>query len=466
MYIESLTLDDFRCFRAGRLAFLHPGRKAMPDLDALPKLRNVNVLLGLNGSGKSSALRAVALAILAPIIASSGYMPFSLIRRAPRVQRAVIAAALQLHVQDGVGLDLTQPHHAISEIKRRGSVEIIQGIDADSAVWEGVFDDHSPAFFLVGYGATRRVEVGASMADLQAARKARQLRYHRVASLFEDHFALTPLTAWLPSLQASNRNHHRQVLALINKLLPAEVRFRGKAHDGDYLFRHRGIDVPFAALSDGYKAYIGWVGDLLNQIVLGSSTGKKLIDCKGIVLVDEIDLHIHPNWQRDIVPQIARALPNIQFVFTTHSPIIVGSLEHGNIYTIAERGRTDTAIERLTGEVFGLNADQVLRSSAFDLRFTRAPEFVDELRVMSERASRGEPAAAIELMRAVALGKSHVPFDEPPPAWLLAAKRNQAKKVRARRASAAARAKRSPRKAAVQRAKPAQAKRGATRARS
>ena len=426
MYIESLTLDNFRCFRAGRLDLWHPGRTGLPDLDTPPRLANVNVLLGLNGSGKSSALRAIALAILAPVIASSGYAPFSLIRRAPRVTTARVSAALTLHAQDGAQVDTDEGLLAVTEITRRGSIEIIRGIGTESGVWEGVFHDESPAFFLVGYGATRRVEVGATIADLQSARKARQLRYQRVASLFEDHFALTPLTVWLPMLRTTNPGRYRQVLTLINRLLPKAISFQGKIAEGDYLFRHRGIDVPFAAVSDGYKAYIGWIGDLLNQLVLGCPSGKKLTASQGVVLVDEIDLHIHPNWQLEIVPQIARALPNIQFVFTTHSPIIVGSLEHANIYTMSEHGRTDTAIERLSGEVFGLNADQVLRSSAFGLEFSRAPGFVKELQVLSARATRGEPEAAIELMRAVALGQAPVgPEVEPTPAWLLAPARGR-----------------------------------------
>jgi hypothetical protein len=79
---------------------------------------------------------------------------------------------------------------------------------------------------------------------------------------------------------------------------------------GEYLFQIRKIKVPFSALSDGYKAFIGWVGDLLYHVSVGCPAGKKLVDNCGVVLVDEIDLHIHPEWQPTIIPTLARSLPN------------------------------------------------------------------------------------------------------------------------------------------------------------
>src|SRR5579862_2155652 len=107
MYVRSLEICDLRSFKNAKIDLLYPGRDKLDGFEDVsrwpPRLNNVNVMLGVNGSGKSTVLDAVALALLSPIIASSGYRPLSLIRRSNRgkVPRAVISAELVLHAQDG-----------------------------------------------------------------------------------------------------------------------------------------------------------------------------------------------------------------------------------------------------------------------------------------------------------------------------------------------------------------------------
>ena len=76
----------------------------------------------------------------------------------------------------------------------------------------------------------------------------------------------------------------------------------------------------------GYRAYIGWIADLLYHICMGAPSGRKLIDNRGIVLVDEIDLHLHPRWQVSLIPKLKQVFPKLQFVATTHSPMVLPGL--------------------------------------------------------------------------------------------------------------------------------------------
>lgn len=426
MYIRQLAVENLRCFSGASIDFLHPARRqeqAFAHLgDWPPAFRNVNVILGTNGAGKSTLLDGIALAILSSVIASSGYKPYSLIRRnedAP-IENATLRAELLLHGQDRL---VTQRvanarHSAKTIIRRRGDHEVIVGIDDYNSIWEGMFDDSSPAFLLVGYGATRRVEATSTF-EISARRKSRHLRYERVASLFEDHYSLTPLSAWLPDLEDDNPGRHKQVVNLINRLLPRGTRFTGQFDGAEYIFRHRSVKVPFGALSDGFRSYIGWIGDLLYHVCMGCPPGKKLVDNRGVVLVDEIDLHIHPEWQLSIVPRLARALPKLQFILTTHSPIVVGTLEQGNIHHLRTSADGSALVECATEELFGLTADQVLHSSVFGLTSSRAPKFVKELHLLASKASSGEKGAARELMRRVARGKAaRTHEDEEPPEWV------------------------------------------------
>jgi predicted ATP-binding protein involved in virulence len=120
-------------------------------------------------------------------------------------------------------------------------------------------------------------------------------------------------------------------------------------------------------------------------------------------LVDEIDLHVHPEWQRTIVPRIARTLSKLQFIFTTHSPLVVGTLEKENIWIVRNvRGRP--VLSRPEEEVYGLSADQILRSDLFGLASTRNPEFAQQLASLAKDAERGELGAASLYMRKAARG--------------------------------------------------------------
>jgi predicted ATP-binding protein involved in virulence len=158
------------------------------------------------------------------------------------------------------------------------------------------------------------------------------------------------------------------------------------------------------SLSNGHRAYLGWVSDLLYNISLGAPKGTRLRDARGVVLVDEIDLHLHPDWQREVVPTVARTLPNLQFVFTTHSPIVAGTVGAKNIFVLEMNEASASTIRQFTEPIHGLNADQILVSSYFGLSTTRAQAAEDQLRELSEKAMAGDSAAALAFLKKLASG--------------------------------------------------------------
>lgn len=94
-----------------------------------------------------------------------------------------------------------------------------------------------------------------------------------------------------------------------------------------------GYRLPYSLLSDGYRNVIGMVADIaFRMAVLNPFLEEKaIIKTPGIVLIDEIDLHLHPEWQRKIIGDLKRVFPRIQFVVSTHSPFIIQSLEEGEL---------------------------------------------------------------------------------------------------------------------------------------
>ncbi len=413
MYITSIKIENLRCFEEAELSFQYPGREQKTPL----RFPNINLLLGNNGAGKTTVLKAIAMTVLSPVVQQSGFVPYRLVRRSDSestfksdkrkaipASKAAIRAANILHLQDTGNFPIRKNQPFLSvEIRRNGDIEsMISGSEGAAPVlphgyWSQMYEDTSSAFLLVGYGASRLVE-DSEKVDLNARRKNRLLRYERVAGLFEGFVSLIPLALWLPNLRKENPGRHKQVVNLINRLLPESASFEGEFEQGEYLFEINGTKAPFGALSDGYRAYIGWIADLLYHVCMGAPKGAKLVDNRGIVLVDEIDLHLHPEWQRSVISTISETLPNLQFVFTTHSPIVAGSLDKKNIFVMEPTANGASVVRQYDEQIYGRNAEQVLLSSYFNLTTTRAEPFVDELKDLSVKAGEGDLKAALSFM--------------------------------------------------------------------
>src|SRR4028119_2278719 len=377
MYVRSLHIENLRCFVDVKLDFQFPGREQEDALD----LPNVNLLLGINGAGKTTVLKAVALGVLGDILSYSGFVPYELVRRNLGEAEAEIGVDLVVPVEEfaSQGTELTN----VVRIHRDKVQERLMPSPSWVVVGE-LLAVGETAFFLVGYGASRYVLGASQFEPLPSQFKRRSPRYQRIAGLFEDHLGLTPLATWLPR---APQNHVSQVEELLNGLLPEEARFLGEMENDEYLFQHCGVSVPLGALSDGYRAYIGWFSDLLYNLSSTAPEGTSLSDIQGVVLVDEIDLHLHPEWQRDVIPKVARTLPNLQFIFTTHSPIVAGTLSSLNIFVLDMDGQGTSTVHQLEEPIHGRNADQILLSPYFKLKTTRAPDAVTAYRDLSRKRS-------------------------------------------------------------------------------
>lgn len=408
MYIERLALTNIRTFdRSGAIEFVHPDRDFSSPREngtGRPTLPNVNLLLGDNGSGKTTLLQAVALAAFGPAVAHANLGARNLVRFTPTgvggsQVTGEIRADFRLHPQDSATGERSD---SILEIQRRGELEQIN-FRGQKELWDRVFESKNDAYFIVAYGATRRVEPGEGL-DMGARSKSHFLRAQRVQSVFHDSYSLIPLTYWLPELKSSNPGRYKQVVRLINRILRSEnFTFTENLDGGDYRFERGGTQVPFQSLSDGYRAFVGWVADLLYHVCFGCPSGKRLVDNRGIVLVDEVDLHLHPKWQMSVVKTVAESLPKMQFVLTSHSPLVAGSLERTNVIRLRLR-RSRSAVQRAEESIHGLDADQLLLTNLFGLTSTRAHLKDRQLDDLTRKARSGDTNAAKKLIEAMATG--------------------------------------------------------------
>ena len=268
-----------------------------------------------------------------------------------------------------------------------------------------IYDDFSSAFFVVGYGATRRVDSGNFSSSSEDRKRGR--RYQRVASLFEDHVALRPLQSWFPSIESSMKE---EVIELFGRALPDTIRFTGKMEGDDYVFEFEGVPTPFPALSDGYKAFVGWVGDLIGHMT-SVAKDRRLSQLSGIVLVDEIDLHLHPSWQRDVIARLAKAFPRFQFVFTSHSPLVAASVQSANVVVTGIGPDGLPILERMNESLYGRSVEAVLMSPYFGLDSARpagARAASAELSAKVGETPGGDINAAEEFLRQLAEPLEHI----------------------------------------------------------
>ncbi len=408
MYIDSIKLENFRVFRESEIRFIHSDRRFCSTRLPKPELPNINLLLGDNGLGKTTLLKAIALAALGPAVGDSGIYPYHLVRQEPETiagnqpEEAIIEARFTLHEQDQTHVARYLESHVT--VLKKGDLESLQWTHEDEKPWHPIFSSDSDALFFVGYGATRRVEKRTQV-DLGGRRSSSFVRAQRIQSLFEEAYSLIPMNVWLPEFEHANPGRFKQVVNLINKLMGKEhYAFAGDMEDGEYLFERGELKVPFPALSDGYRAFLGWLGDLLYHICMTCPSGKKLVDNKGIVMVDEIDLHLHPRWQMTILHTLGKTLPNIQFIVTSHSPLIVGSLEWMNIIVMMAGQKQSGEVKRLKEAVHGLDADQVLLTDFFGLASTRAPGKERKLKELTIKARNGDAEAAKQLLEQMSRG--------------------------------------------------------------
>jgi predicted ATPase len=406
MYLDWIRFQNFRTFRKAQIGLVHSDQDFAKLGIPKPKLPNVNLLLANNGLGKSAFLKGVALAALGPAVGDAGIYPYQLVRREPKTAgktEATVEAHFSPSKQDQIPSRIKRLESHIT-VQRIQDLEKLKWTHSEDKLWHPIYSANTDALFFVGYGAARRVERKEQL-DMGSRGASAFARAQRVRGLFEDSYSLIPLPAWLPRLSESNKGRYTQVKNLINRLSGKEhYTFTGEMEQGEYLFERGGLKIPFPALSDGYRAYLGWIGDLLYHVCFTTPAGAKLVENRGIVMVDEIDLHLHPKWQMTVLPILSRELPNLQFIVTSHSPLLVGSLEWMNIIVMEAGPKQSSKPARIPAAVHGMDADQVLLTRFFGMESTRATAKDRRLKTLALQAREGDLDAAKRLMDEMSRG--------------------------------------------------------------
>jgi hypothetical protein len=339
------------------------------------------MLLGENAVGKSSILQGIALALIGE-------------REARRLR---IDPSELLHAERGQRWDQLTPEDASVLVDFR-----LSGLSTmfvlDAATKRLKVDWSRPAALVLGYGPHRYFDPRRS--DRPDADHA------RVRTLFHPTAALPFPSTWLNALDPHSFDEVTKVLRVVLALSDDDEVVRDV--DGRICVALDGVPVPIERLSEGYRSIFAMVVDITRELMRDF---RYLEDAEAIVLIDEIDTHLHPRWKMRVMGALRRALPRVQFVVTTHDPLCLRGMEDGEVIVL-QRDEVGQIISLPNlPSIKGMRADQLLTSDFFGLSSTIDPE--TELDVARFVEAVGDlPAGWVEeanrLVRQLVLGDNAV----------------------------------------------------------
>ncbi|MDY2562302.1 AAA family ATPase [Pseudomonas syringae] len=304
-------------------------------------------LLGENGVGKSTVLRALAMALSGKAYAKSlGATSTKLL--SDGAQRGEVRVSI-------VGSE----HDIVMTLHRGRSIEF----DAD----------HSRSLVLA-YGATRLLPRGRH--------KPKPGRGHaNIDNLFDPFLPISNPQDWLASLDPHALDQFNEVLL---DLMPQEHQIKVvKDADRDVLSLEIGGigGRKVQELSDGYQSMLGMAADIMKVLSL---PGAELGSAEGIVLIDELGNHFHPAWRLRCLTAMRKAFPRAQFIYSTHDPLCLRGLYGGEVAVLMrDRLGVIYALEDLP-PVSKLRVEQLLSSEHFGLRTTADPQMEEDIREYEE----------------------------------------------------------------------------------
>jgi ABC-type multidrug transport system ATPase subunit len=377
-YFLSLTLENVRCFGPEQTLDLSDG-------DGRPA--QWTVLLGDNGTGKTTLLQAIAgmqtLEVsedgegekILPIL-SEGAEPFLGWQR--RVHRS---PSDQMSLQVGIGflnkLSGPKKREATFELKQSGLTIIAKGSEF-----------RNDEIRCTAYGASRR------MGDRTFETSPRA----DVVRLFtEEEDEIPSAGKWLHRLDYAAKSGKEKARTQLNKVVSVlsdsdkgilpdvdDLRFQESEDDTsppDVEFHTPYGWVTIDQLSLGYRTMIAWVVDLARRLFNRYPDSDNPLAEPAVCLVDEIDLHLHPKWQRKIIDFLSDRFPNTQFIVTAHSPLVVQAAEDANIALLkrveVDDGDDYVEIHNDMEPVGNLRVDQILTSDLYGLESARPPRLDD-----------------------------------------------------------------------------------------
>jgi predicted ATP-binding protein involved in virulence len=225
--------------------------------------------------------------------------------------------------------------------------------------------EHLPLFVYYSIHNAPIAEIDFAKVDLETNIMAAYLSALKEVPFDFNHFFAW--FKWQENIQRQDGNNKRYeiIRAAIYQMISDEQNTFDNLHinwrenpDGDLCIEKNQVLLNINQLSAGEKTLMALVADLVRRLIIANPKSDKPLQQEGIVLIDEIDLHLHPSWQRQIIPNLQKIFPSCQFIITTHSPQIISHVKPESVFILkpTKNGITYSNPE----ESYGKNTDRIL----------------------------------------------------------------------------------------------------------
>lgn len=364
MYVKQLSIANIRSIGRFDLTF------------SATESAGWHVILGSNGAGKSSVVRSLALSLAGPKEAAALRQNWSTWARSGTTD-GTIKLQLEVGPDDiftGTGRRTKTVSAELGLVPLESTVGPRFDLVASSNVAQRSVWGTNSGWFSASFGPFRRFTGGDQAYDRLFYSNPR-LAPH--LSAFGEDVALTEGLRWLRDLRVRELERNADEGALLGRLveflnnselLPHGATITEVRSEEVIVLDANGAKVTVEQLSDGYRSVLSMIFEILRQMTrsygparvmdaLNLSSGA--VELEGVVAIDEVDAHLHPSWQRDIGPWFTRCFPLVQFVVTTHSPIICRNAT--TVWRLATPGS-----EEKSGRIDGIALNRLIHGSILE----------------------------------------------------------------------------------------------------
>ena len=353
MKISKLKLKNIKCFKDLKISF--------EDDDG--SIKNWSLFVGDNGYGKTTILRSLAMGLCD----KEGASGLLLELRGEYLRRGEKEGAIEIDLKN----DKDERYTIRTSIEGdRESVSQEKPVDLRSGDKISDADTVRKEIFAAAYGAGRSI-TGTESYEEYATVDA-------VYTLFNYKQSLQNAELGASRVKIDSKDGWDQLENTLKQVLMLREDDKiSLERTGLYVENSRGME-SFNTLSDGYQSLTSVILDFLSwNLMYREDEDFDLSNLSGICIIDELEQHLHPRWQRRIVKILAEQFPNVQFICSTHTPICalgLGDLEGDSwlFKTPNPDGYRDIKRYNLREDLKGYRADQILTSGIFDLSDTRS----------------------------------------------------------------------------------------------
>lgn len=408
MYLKSIRLDNLKGFKNLNFDFERPNES----------FEGWTVFVGGNSSGKSALLKSMALALMGPdesrqlLNGMQGWI------HAGEKRASVVAQLTWDRNHDRFRKGGANPGASFEAgvrwvAEKAEDVPTYRTMEKRNAAGtriqtaeRGPWDPNADGWYSSGYGPMRRLS-GSSTESVRYTVGGNAVS--RFVTLFREDAALSESEEWLRKTHSryieSKEKETKALLdgvrQLLNEdLLPHGMQIARITVDKVYLRDKRGIELPMRDISDGCRSVYATVLDLVHGMaevygvdgLFDRRNGSTVVTTPGVVLIDEIEAHLHPAWQREIPLWLKKHFPRIQFLVTTHSPLVAQAADENGVFILPSQDDLDREPRGLNADEYQKlkwgRAEKTLLGVAFGLQSTRsrwANQQIDRWRLLDAK---------------------------------------------------------------------------------